>query len=199
MHDSIIYPILMSYIKDVSHKDFVPRHQVLNLMLTSQYCKDIVNRNLICTKTAFRRERLYNIIRTQPKNSRCYPVLMIENRHIGFFSIERTEDKIRICRPSLDFTESSFTMYYTLLADFVNILNLLPEFIEVEIEPIWGWGLERYEQSILQIKKVIQGKESFEDDVFIYFDNKQYTEGTFSIQKCSAMVFTSKDINTCKV
>ena len=197
MHESLWYFIIHCILKEIKDEfvHFIPRSKLTSVLDVCVEWQTIIQSEIAKLESVpsnMRKSVLYEILLEQPAESRCYPILLsANNRFMGMFSIEKTEDMIRLCRPCIDFSVENADVYYSLILDFIFVCSLMKDTIKtIEFDLLWGWGELLYYHSKVNIKKLLMKPATYVpvDHAFkILFDGKKYTPGTFFIEKCSAM------------
>jgi hypothetical protein len=170
MHDSSIHRVLTFFLRDA---DGLSKNEITNVMLSSKYCKSIVQEHMKHAQISRRRQALYEIIRILPMRIQCFPRVKVRGEDVGDFAIEKRSDMTLVVhRPEVDFHDHEFELYFTLMTDVVNIVTLVPDIRFLEIQALWGWGGDRFHGSFERIRRIVTQQESNEDDVDVSFDNR---------------------------
>ena len=147
MHESIWYFIINSILNEIKSEYiyFIPRSKLLGVLDVCVEWQSIIDSEITQLESISsnrRKKELYDIILNQPCESRCYPILLSAKNHfMGIFSIEKTDGKIRLCRPCIDFSIENADVYYSLIMDVVFVCSLMKDAIEtIEFDLLWGWG-----------------------------------------------------------
>lgn len=197
MHESIWYLIINSILNEIKSEYiyFIPRSKLLGVLDVCVEWQSIIDSEITQLESVpsnRRKKELYEIILNQPCESRCYPILLsAKNRFMGMFSIEKTEDRIRLCRPCIDFSIENADVYYSLILDVVFVCSLMKDVIEtIEFDLLWGWGEILYYHSKVNIHKMLMKPATYvpvEHAFHVKFESDKYTSGTFFIERCSAL------------
>lgn len=199
-HISEVYFIIQSALNTLlkKYKYFIPKKELIAFYTCREwgYCvENLLDLKSVNTTESKRIEKMFNIINNLPRYSRCYPQIFCEEHEFayGIFSVERTDDMIRLCRARFNYDVVAATYYYVTISDFIKVASVLDYKVsKIEIEPIWGWGLRKYYDSKLVIDQICNDETFMSDSSkhsqhMIHFDN-HYTDGTFAVDRCAAIM-----------